>query len=121
MPHTCNQQRFIVNCLLELIITFSDTEIRTQVYIKLDTQSSAVVVRIVVFHQLGIVSYHPQVEIWRRGRKGSQQKVEARVPMVRGSLSIGSISQCLVDVQTSQGQKMMNTVICRASSVFGTN
>ena len=51
----------------------------TPVYIKMDAQDQLLLAE-GVCRQLGIVSYHPEVETWRGGSKGKDKTVT--VPLV---------------------------------------
>ena len=69
---------------------------KTQVYVKMDARDQLLLSE-GVCRQLGIISYHPEVQVWRGGRRPQQVKAlptdtpkqkasEARVPIVRVKL-----------------------------------
>ena len=56
---------------MELVITFGEKEISTQVYIKVDTADQLLLSE-GISRLLGIVEYHPDVQIWRGGCKNKK-------------------------------------------------
>ena len=61
---------------MELEITFGEKSIETPVYVKMDAREHQLLLSEGVCRQLGIVQYHPQVQMWR-GRKSQPPKKEA--------------------------------------------
>ena len=58
---------------MNLNIGFEDKEMQTSVYIKMDAHDQLLLSE-GVCRQLGILSYHSKVEIWRGGRSCSQDQ-----------------------------------------------
>ena len=66
-PWTYNQQPFALDGRIDLDITFEDRTMKTTIYVKMDAHDQLLLSE-GVCRQLGIFSYHPQVEV-RRGRR----------------------------------------------------
>ena len=73
-----------------LNITFGNSTLPTPVYIKMDAKEQLLLSE-GVCRQLGIVFYHPQVEVWRDRRRktvSNNDMSRAKVPTVRGRIRI---------------------------------
>ena len=69
-PRTYSQQPFSLDGKIDLDLMFDDKTMKTTVYIKMDARDQLLLSE-GVCRQLGILSYHPQVEVWRgRRRRG---------------------------------------------------
>lgn len=68
---------------MDLDVTFNDTTIKTPVYIKMNAPDQLLLSK-GICHQLGIISYHPDVEVWRGGKLKNKKKTPAtaQVPTV---------------------------------------
>ncbi len=86
-PHTYDQKPFSLDGRMELDITFQDKAIKTTVYIKMDAHDQLLLSERVC-RQLGVISYHSEVEKWRGGRlkrkEASTEKSTAQVPTAFG-------------------------------------
>ena len=74
---------------MDLDVTFDDKTMKTPVYLKMDAHDQLLLSE-GVCRQLGIISYNPEVQTWRGGRKRppSEQTEkaksnEAKIPTVR--------------------------------------
>ena len=89
-PRTYDQRIFTLDGRMDLDLTFNGKTMCTPIYIKMDAQDQLLLAE-GVCRQLGIVSYHPEVETWRGGSKGriavqiSSDKT-VTVPLVRVSM-----------------------------------
>ena len=89
-PRNYDQQPFSLDGVMDLEVTFGDRAMHTPVYIKMDAYNQLLLSE-GVCRQLGIVSYHRNVEIWRGARKqkrkpahqSNQQSQLSQVPSVR--------------------------------------
>ena len=72
---------------MDLDLTFNGKTMCTPIYIKMDAQDQLLLAE-GVCRQLGIVSYHPEVETWRGGSKGRDSSSDkmVTVPLVRVSM-----------------------------------
>jgi len=92
VPRAYNQQSFTLDGRMDLDVSFDDKTMKTPVYLKMDAHDQLLLSE-GVCRQLGIISYHPEVQAWRGGRKqspsaqkeGAKDK-EAKVPTVRVKL-----------------------------------
>ena len=77
---------------MHLNITFGGHTMSTPIYIKMDAEEQLLLSE-GVCRQLGIVSYHPQVEVWRGRQKQdvTHTKNKVKVPTIRVKL-INSVS-----------------------------
>ena len=88
VPRNYDQRPFKLDGCMELVITFGKKEISTQVYIKMDAADQLFLSE-GVSRLLGIVEYHPDVEVWRGGRKNKRSSTtlakgnKTSVPTVR--------------------------------------
>ena len=82
-PRTYDQCIFSLDGRMDLDITFNGKTMCMPVYIKMNAQDQLLLAE-GVCRQLGIVSYHPEVETWRGGSKGKDKTVT--VPFVRVSM-----------------------------------
>ena len=89
IPRAYDQHPFTLDGHMELVITFGEKEISMQVYIKVDAADQLLLSE-GVSRLLGIVEYHPDVEVWRGGRKkksSTSTKTDiSNVPSVRVTL-----------------------------------
>ena len=76
VPRTYSQQPFVLDGRMDLDVTFGDKKMKTPIYIKMDAHDQLLLSE-GVCHQLGIISYHPQVEVWRGRKSVSCPRVEA--------------------------------------------
>ena len=86
-PHNYDRQPFSLDGRMDLDVTFQGKTICTPIYIKMDAPDQLLLSQ-GVCRQLGIISYHPKVEVWRGGRQArmkatTQQDAKAKVPTVR--------------------------------------
>ena len=91
-PRTYDHQPFSLDGRMDLDISFGEKTMCTPIYIKMDAHEQLLLSE-GVCRQLGIVTYHPDVQTWRGGRKQSQspraktqQDKQVTVPTVRVSL-----------------------------------
>ena len=86
-PRTYGQKPFTLDGRMDLDITFGDLTMSTPVYIKMDAPDQLLLSE-GVCRQLGIITYHPDVQKWRGGRKKvpTTASEKAKVPMVRVKL-----------------------------------
>ena len=83
VPRTYSRQSFTLDGRMDLTIEFDDKVLTTPVYVKMDAFDQLLLSE-GVCRQLGMVTYHPQVEIWRDRKKMNPPEDEkAIVPMVR--------------------------------------
>ena len=85
-PRNYDWQPFSLDGRMDLDVIFNDTAIKTPVYIKMDAHHQLLLSE-GICRQLGIISYHPDVEVWRGGKlknkKTPAQQATAQVPTVR--------------------------------------
>ena len=67
-PRTYDQRPFTLDGRMDLDISFGDKAMHTTVYVKMDAHVQLLLSE-GVCRQLGILSYHPEVEKWQGGRK----------------------------------------------------
>ena len=90
-PYTYDGKPFDLHGQMQLDLTFHDTTMRTTVFIKMDAVDQLLLSE-GVCNQLGIIKYHPSVEVWRGkdqppeqpGTTGTPNSV--KVPSVRVKL-----------------------------------
>lgn len=84
VPHNYDQHPFHLDGNMNLDISFNDKTMQTPIYIKMDAPEQLLLSE-GVCSQLGIVTYHHDVEVWRGGRKSKKraQSGEVQVPTVR--------------------------------------
>ena len=75
IPRTYDQQLFTLAGRMNLQVTFGDKQMTTTVYIKMDAHDQLLLSE-GVCRQLGVFSYHPDVERWR----GGQQRTTPKTP-----------------------------------------
>ena len=82
-PRNYDWQPFSLDGRMDLDVTFNDTTIKTPVYIKMNAPDQLLLSK-GIYHQLGIISYHPDVEVWRGGKLKNKKKTPAtaQVPTV---------------------------------------
>ena len=86
-PRTYNQKPFQLDGRMDLDIVFGEKTMRTPVYIKMDAHDQLLLSE-GVCQQLGILTYHPDVQVWR-GRLKRQRPPEVNptpevhVPSIR--------------------------------------
>ena len=80
IPVTYDQKPFTLDGRMDLDITFDGKTMRTAVYIKMDSRDPLLLSE-GVCHQLGIISYHPDVE--DTTSQGNRQHKQPVVPSVR--------------------------------------
>ena len=83
-PHGYDQQPFKLDGRMELEIEFGDRTMKTVVYIKMEAREQLLLSE-GVCRQLGLVMYHPDVQVWR-GSKNKEPTDIAIVPLVRAKL-----------------------------------
>ena len=82
VPRTYSRQSFTLDGRMDLTIEFDDKVLTIPVYVKMDAFDQLLLSG--VCRQLGMVTYHPQVEIWRDRKKMNPPEDEKTiVPMVR--------------------------------------
>ena len=87
-PHGYDQRPFKLDGRMELEVEFGDKTMKTVVYIKMDGRDQLLLSE-GVCRQLGLVMYHPDVQVWRGGKDKkplTESKDVAIVPMVRAKL-----------------------------------
>ena len=72
-PDTYDQRTFMLDGRMDLDIAFNEKTMCTPIYIKMNAQDQLLLAE-GVCRQLGIVSYHPEVETWRGGSKGRDNR-----------------------------------------------
>ena len=91
IPKNYDRRPFKLDGCMELVITFGEKEILTQIHIKMDAADQLLLSE-GVSRLLGIVGYHPDVEVWRGGCKNQRsgtslaQENKTSVPTVRVTL-----------------------------------
>ena len=83
-PHGYDQRPFKLDGRMELEVEFGDKTMKTVVYIKMDAREQLLLSE-GVCRQLGLVMYHPDVQVWR-GDKNKEPTDIAVVPLVRAKL-----------------------------------
>ncbi len=77
---------FALHGRMEMELTFQEKTLKTPIYVKMDAQDQLLLSE-GACRQLGIVTYHPEAQVWRGGKarriQRSEQKDRARVPTVR--------------------------------------
>ena len=85
-PRNYDWQPFSLGRMDLVMFTFNDTAIKTPVYIKMDGHDQLLLSQ-GICHQLGIILYHTDVDVWRGGKlknmKTAAQQAIAQVPTVR--------------------------------------
>ena len=84
-PRTYDQKSFTLDSRMDLDLAFGDLTMRTPVYINMDAPDQLLLSE-GVCRQLGIITYHPDIQKWRGGRKKQPPSAaveKAKVPMVR--------------------------------------
>ena len=84
-PRTYDRKPFTLDGRMDLDVSFGGTTMQTPVYIKMDAPDQLLLSE-GVCRQLGLISYHPDVQQWRGGRKQPQPTEDAKVPTVRVKL-----------------------------------
>lgn len=88
-PRTYNQQTFHIDGRVELDISFNDRTMKTAVYVKMDAPEQLLLSE-GVCRQLGILTYHPDVQPGSRDKRQFKTKSnevgECKVPVVRVQL-----------------------------------
>ena len=107
VPRTYDQKPFQLDGKMMMNVSFGDKTMRTAVYIKMDAHDQLLLSE-GVCRQLSIITYHPDVQVWRGGRRlGGRGGVcskpkDAKVPTVRVRLlqtvRILPLQQTTVDV-----------------------
>ena len=87
LPFVTTMKPLHLDGKIHLDITFGGYTMSTPVYIKMDAEEQLLLSE-GVCRQLGIVSYHPQVEVWRGCQKQAGQHTEnkVKVPTIRVKL-----------------------------------
>ena len=88
IPRAYDQHPFNLDGRMELVLTFGEKEISKQVYIKVDAADQLLLSE-GVSRLLGIVQYHPDVQVWRGGCKNKKSATKTDrtiVPSVRVDL-----------------------------------
>ena len=80
-PHAYNRQPFTLDGRMDLEVIFGERAITTPVYIKMEAHDPLLLSE-GVCHQLGIISYHPEVRCSRKISVADPSR-EAVVPMVK--------------------------------------
>ena len=87
---------------MDLDITFQEKTLNTPVYIKMDAPEQLLLSE-GVCRQLGIPTYHPEVQRWRGGRRPRVSEKQAKIPMVRvrsvQSVRVLPLQSTVVNVQ----------------------
>ena len=109
-PQTYSQQPFSLDGKMDLDLTFDDKTMKTTVYIKMDARDQLLLSE-GVCQQPGILSYHPQVEVWRGRRRRGRSDLntsgsdEAQVPCITvklvNSVRVPSNQGAIVPVRVS--------------------
>ena len=130
IPRTYDQQAFKLDGRMDLDVGFNGKVMNTPIYIKMDAHDQLLLSE-GVCRQLGIISYHSEVERWRGGRKQAPQvgpplhssalppkptpKCEAHVPMVRVRLvqtvNLLPHQGAVVQVQADLDSNSMKTLL----------
>ena len=109
VPRTYNQQRFTLDGRMDLDVTFGEMTMRTPVYIKMNAHDPLLLSE-GVCRQLGIVTYHPDVEPKEPVPERSPDSEEAVVPTVRvcllQSISLPAGQSAVVPVKVEGADKL---------------
>ena len=110
VPLTYDHRPFAIDGCMDLNICFENKEMKTPAYIKMDAHDQLLLSE-GVCRQLGFVSYHAKVEIWRNHQKKSEVKVlTVRVKLI-GCVRLLPFQSALVNVQIVNGHTMSDTVL----------
>ena len=82
---------------MDLDITFQEKTLNTPVYIKMDAPEQLLLSE-GVCRQVGILTYHPDVQRWIGGRRPGTPEKQAKIPMVRVRL-VQSV--CVLPLQST--------------------
>ena len=109
VPHNYDGKVFTLDGKMDLKISFQGKDTTTPVYITMDAKDQLLLSE-VVCRQLGIVQYHPNVEVWRGGHKSQSMNHQssAVVPMVRVKLVL--VTRCLPQ-QTALARVQVENVL----------
>ena len=114
-PKTYDGKEFHLDGRMDLEVAFADKVLKTPLYIKMDATDQLLLSE-GVCRQLGIIEYHPDVEIWRGGKRnkkvsGSKPRTESHVPTVRIRLlnSVRILPQHAASVQVQLDPCMLPT------------
>ena len=96
-PHGYDGRSFELHGRMQLTLSFDGQEMKTMVYIKMDVEDQLLLSE-GVCRQLGIVKYHPNVEVWRgcKKRKKPKKLKEPKVPRV--SCTVKLVKPCPPDL-----------------------
>ena len=86
VPRTYNQQPFSLDGQLDLEVSLGDKVMKTAIYLKRGAHDQLLLSE-GVCRQLGIISYPPFAEPWRRGKKALLLEKEVKVPRVTSETS----------------------------------
>ncbi len=118
VPHTYDQKPFRLDGKVELNVTFQGQTMRTPVYLKMDAHDPLLLSE-GVCRQLGIVSYHPSVQLQERSRK---KHTSPAVPMVRvrlvGSVRLPPLQEAMATVQVEEGHNLAGPLLLEPSRTF---
>ena len=106
-PRTYDRKPFTLDGRMDLDLSFGGVTMQTPVYIKMDAPDQLLLSE-GVCRQLGLLSYHPDVQQWRGGKKQSPPtEQEAKVPTVRvklvQSIQIPPQQSAMVQVHVNTG------------------
>ena len=92
-PYSYDRKPFKLDGRMDLEISFGGKTMTTPVYIKMNAKDPLLLSE-GVCRQLGIITYHPDVQVWRGGRKSGPHPIQVqvtKVPAVRVRL-VGGLS-----------------------------
>ncbi|XP_065915676.1 myosin-13-like [Dysidea avara] len=109
VPRNYDGKVFTLDGKMDLKISFQGKDMTTPVYIKMDAKDQLLLSE-VVCRQLGIVQYHPNVEVWRGGHKAqsTDRQSSVVVPMVR--VKLVQVTRCLPQ-QTALARVQVENVL----------
>lgn len=106
---------------MDLDVAFGESTMKTPIYIKMDAPDQLLLSE-GVCRQLGIITYHPDVQEWRGGRKQPPSASEdAKVPTVRvrlySSIQVPPLQSTVVQVQVDSPEGGLPVCLEQASDL----
>jgi len=124
VPRTYNRKPFTLDGRMALDLSFGEKTMTTPIYLKMDAHDQLLLSE-GVCRQLGIISYHPNVKIWRGGRKQPPQRKktsEATVLTVRVlTVRVRTLQSLQRDSDCYLRQKDSSTFSSKHKETLGSN
>ena len=106
-PKTYDQKPFTLHGRIELDISFEGTTMNTPVYLKLDAYEPLLLSE-GVCQQLGMIVYHPKVQVGRTPTLPTTSKTEKRGHLSRGCSRTNEDSQCPTSRENREVREVAN-------------